>query len=456
MKITTIADTGLDHHYSIVVAADAVEAALCKQLESISKKAKIPGFRAGKIPMPVLKQRYGKEVMDEVLWNSVNDATRSLLSEKALRPALKPEVVIKEYAEGGDLSFDLKLQIMPEAPEIPYDKIAIPAYRCEVTDEEVAQGIARLSASKKHFHAAKEGKKAAIGDAVKIDFLGKLDGVPFDGGKGEGFQLELGSGQFIPGFEDQLVGAKAGDERVINVTFPESYHSSQLAGKAATFDVTVHSVLEAHTPEADDALANDFGFESLDKLKDAVRAQITDDFANLARNKAKRELFDWLDANLQFDVPSKMKELEFNGIWEQMQRAKAQGDSTLDKPEDELRAEYEAVAERRVRLGILLAEVGRLNNLQVTKDELTRAVMQQARMFPGQEQKVFEFYQKNPDQADELRGPIIEDKAVDFILGKLTRTEKLLSMDELLEEEKADADADSGSEKPKKSSKKKA
>lgn len=457
MKITQSDVNGLEHNYSIVVAASDVDSQLQNQLQTIGKKAKISGFRPGKIPMNVLRQRYGKEVMDEVLWNSVNQATRKLVEEKNIRPALKPEVNITAYTEGADLEFKLQMQVMPEVEEPDYAAITINDYQFNIPESEVEQGLERLAASRKHFHAADAKHKAALGDAVKIDFLGKRDGEPFAGGKGENFQLELGSGQFIPGFEDQLVGKKAGDACVVSVSFPEKYHSTDLAGKAVTFDVTVHEVLTPHTPDASDDMAKGFGFATLDALKDAIREQIGSDYTAMARSKAKKELFDWLDSNIKFDVPSKMREMEFAGIWDQMQRAKAQGDPSLDKPDAELRSEYEAVAERRVRLGILLAEIGRKHNIQVGKDELTRAVMSQAKMFPGQEQKVFEFYQKNPDHVDELRGPIIEDKAVDFILGKVKRTAVKIEASALLsqEDDEASAPAAKPAKKAAKASKKK-
>ncbi len=382
--------------------------------------------------------------MDEVLWNCVNDSARKIAEDEGLRPAMKPDVSISSYEEGADLEFKLSMEIMPDVPELDFGKINVTEYEFDVPEEEIEQGLERLASSRKQYNDADAKTKAKLGDAVKIDFLGKTDGEPFDGGKGEGFQLELGSNQFIPGFEEQLVGKKAGDETVVKVTFPEQYHSEALAGKEAEFDDTVHLVMTPTQPEINDALAKEVGFEDLKALKDAVREQISGDYAGMARNKAKKELFDWLDENVKFDTPEKMRELEFQGVWEQLQRAKAEGDKSLDKPEDELKAEYEVISERRVRLGILLSEIGRTNNIQVGKDELTRAVMNQAQMFPGQEQKVFEFYQQNPQHVEELKGPIIEDKAVDFILEKSKRTKKKVSIDELMNE---DDDASAKSEK---------
>lgn len=447
MKITVKEQAGLRHDFSVEIDAAEVEHQLETELQSIGARAKIPGFRPGKIPMNVLKQRYGKDSMEKVLWDCVNVKTRELMDEKGIRPALQPDVSVSDYNEGESLKFDVSVEAMPDVPEIGYDSINVTQFTFDVDEKEVEEGLERLAAQQKHTHETKEGTKAKLGDIVKIDFLGKLGGEPFDGGKGEGFQLELGSNQFIPGFEEQLVDSKAGDAVEVKVTFPEEYHSSDLAGKDATFDVTVHEVLHQHTPDIDDKLAENVGFETLDALKDAIRQQVSGDYEAAAHNKAKKELFDLLDEQIKFDVPAKMVELEFENVWQQLQEAKAKGDeSVTGKSDDELKEEYGAVSERRVRLGILLAEIGRKNHIQVTNDELTQAVMAQARMFPGQEQKVFEFYQQNPKHVDELKGPILEDKAVEFILGKVNRTEKKVDIDDLFKAE--------GEEEPKKEAKK--
>ncbi|MAR55616.1 MAG: trigger factor [Rickettsiales bacterium] len=437
MEILSQKEDGLAYEMKISVEADAINAQLDQQLQSIGQKAKIPGFRPGKIPMTVLRQRYGKEVMDEVLWNTINKTSRDVFEKLGKQPALKPDVDIESYEEGKPLVFKMVFEVLPEIPAMEYDKITVADYTFDVPENEIDEALERFASQKTHLHT-KEGK-AAKGDVVKIDFLGKIDEEPFQGGAGNDFQLELGSGQFIPGFEDQLIGSKAGDEVEVKVTFPKDYHSENLAGVDAVFDVTVHSVNEKHTPEVDEKFATEAGFESLQALRDAVMQQIKADYQGMARARSKKELFDWMDENVKFEVPSKMVAMEFEGLWQQLQQAKAQGDTSLDKPEDELKTEYQKISERRVRLGIMLADLGRQQNIQVGKDELTKAVIQQAQMFPGQEQKIFEFYQKHPEHVDELRGPIIEEKAVDYILGKVKREEKKISLAELTGEEEADA-----------------
>ncbi|MCI5050635.1 MAG: trigger factor [Rickettsiales bacterium] len=456
MKATLKEQNGLCHEYNVVVEASEVSSQLESELQSIGQRAKIPGFRPGKIPMNVLKQRYGKDSMEKVLWDTVNKHTKAVIEEKNLRPAMQPDIDIKDYDEGKDLIFDLTVHALPEVPELDYDSYTVTDFVFEVPESEILQGIERLADQQKHTHAHPADHKAEQGDVVKIDFEGKRDGVPFDGGKGEGFQLELGSNQFIPGFEDQLIGAKAGDEVQVTVTFPEQYHSPDLAGAEATFDCKVHEVMYYHTPDVNDELAKNFGFDNLDALKDAVREQISMDYKTAAHNKAKKELFDMLDERLDFEVPAKMVELEFESIWGQLQEAKAKGDPSLEgKSDDELKTEYQRIAERRVRLGVLLSEIARKNNIQVSRDELSQAVMAQARMFPGQEQKVFEFYQQNPNHVEELKGPILEDKGVEFILTKVKRTEKKVSIEELFDEEGAESAEVEDKPKKKASTKKK-
>lgn len=439
MNITPVKTDGLAHEYRVTIPAADIDKQLQTELQSIGQRAKVPGFRPGKIPMTVLKQRYGKEVIDNVLLETVNKKTREILDEKKLRPAMKPDVNIEDYKEGGDLTFSLALETLPDVPALAYDTIEVVDYQFDVPDSEIDEALDRLAASRKHWHESPKADKAKEGNMVKIDFIGKRDGTPFAGGKGEDFQLELGSGQFIPGFEDQLVGTKAGDKKVVKVTFPTPYHSKDLEGQPVEFDVTVHSVHHAHTPDINDDLAKELNFESLDAMKDAIRQQIKDDYQGVARNRAKKELFDWLDEKVKFDIPGQMRQMEFEAVWKQLQEAKAKGDPSLDKPDDQLRVEYEAISERRVRLGILLAELGRKENIQVNRDELTRAVMDQARMFPGQEQKIFEFYQANPQHVEELKGPIIEDKVVDFILSKVKRKTKKVTLEELIAEENGEA-----------------
>jgi trigger factor len=453
MQVTEKSHAGLAYEFAIIVPAATVEAHLEQELANVGKKVKIPGFRPGKVPLSVLKQKYAKDVMGDVLQRAVNDATREVLDGKKLRPALTPDVKISSFEEGKDLAFDVAFEVMPEVPEIAYEKIETPEYLFEVPQADIDETLTRIAKSRQHTHA-KEGK-AVMGDVVKMDFVGKKDGVAFTGGSAKGFSLELGSGQFIPGFEEQLVGVAAGDTRTVEVTFPKEYHSADLAGAPATFDVTVHEVAYIHIPEADDKLAQSMGFDTLDALKEAIKGQISGDYARAARAKAKKALFDTLEAQVSFEIPSKMLKLEFDSVWKQVEEAKKAGDASLKEKSDEaLKKEYEAIAARRVRLGILLSELGRKNNVQITREELSAAVMAQARMYPGQEDKVFEFYRKNPQQVDELRGPILEEKTVDLILEKVKRKPVNVTIEELMRDEDDAENADAAPKK--KPSKKKA
>lgn len=448
MQITPMEQSGLLYRFSVIVPAGDIASQMEAELQNVGKRVKIPGFRAGKVPMSVLKKRYGQEVMGDVLQSAVNKAVRDLVAAKNLRPALQPDVKITAFEEGSDLALEVSFEVMPAVPAVDYSAVTVEELTFDLPESEVQAALARLAKSRRHPHT-KDGA-AEMGDVIKIDFVGKRDGVPFNGGTAKGFSLELGSGQFIPGFEEQLVGVKAGDERLVTVTFPEAYHSTDLAGQEATFDVTVHEVAYLHVPDVTDKLASSIGFADLQALTDAVKAQIAAEYGSVARTKAKKQLFDLLDEAVNFDVPQNMVALEMDSVWKQVEQAKKAGDPELaGKSDEELKAEYLAIATRRVKLGILLSEIGHQNNIQVTREELSAAVMNHARNFPGQEDKVFEFYRKNPAQVDELRGPILEEKAVDFILGKVKRVPKSVTIEQLMAEE------EEGDAKPAKKAKKK-
>ena len=434
MQITAKEKTGLTHHFHVVVPASAVEAEMEVELQSLSGKVKMPGFRPGKVPMDLMKKKYGRDVLGDVVQNSINKATKEVIDQNKLRPAMQPDIKIVSFDEGTDLAFDIAIDVMPEVPAVDYASMTVDELTFEVPEAEVNESLERLAKSRRHPH--KKDGAAALGDVVKIDFLGKREGVPFAGGEGKGFQLELGSNQFIPGFEEQLVGLSAGDSKTIEVKFPDQYHSAELAGQPASFDVTVHEVAYLHTPEVNDKLAEGLGFENLQALKNAVSGQLGSEFQRAARAKAKKQLFDLLDKKVKLELPEKMQKAEFDSIWKQVEEAKKAGDPELkDKSEAELKKEYEAIAARRVKLGILLSEIGRTNNLQITREELSAAVMEQARMYPGQEDKVFEFYRKNPQGLDELRGPILEEKAVDWVLGQVKRKQVPTTIEALMGED---------------------
>ena len=439
MQITEKKHEGLHYEFAVTVPAADIAKTVDEELVTLGKKVKISGFRPGKVPLSVLRQRYQKEVMGEVLENTINKASRELMEERKLRPALQPDIKVTSFEEGKDLTFDMELDVLPDLPEIKYEGIKVPEYTYEVPADEVEEGLKRVAESRSELED-KDGA-AEKGDVATIDFIGRIEGDAFEGGTANDVPLELGGGQFIPGFEDQLVGKKAGDKVDVEVSFPENYHSADLAGKPAVFETTVKKVSAKKAPELTDELAKGLGFESIDAVRDAIKEQIGGDYAVAARNKAKKELFDALDEAVKFDLPAKMIDLEFDNVWKQVEEAKKAGDPAMEgKSDDELKDEYKAISARRVRLGILLAEVGRANNIQITNEELSAAVMQQARQYPGQEDKIFEFYRSNPQQLEQMRGPILEEKAVDFLLGKVSREEvKVDAKDLFLDDDEAAA-----------------
>ncbi len=433
MQVTELASQGLKKSFKIVVDAATIEKQTESELKAAGANIKIPGFRPGNIPMKVLQQRYGKSVKADVLNKAINQAATDVLRERNLRPAVTPNVDSEDYKEGGDFSFTLSVEVFPEVPEIKFEGITIERPVFEIEEKEVDDAASRIASSNPKLNA-KSGK-AAKGDVVKIDFKGMIDGKAFAGGTSSDFNLELGSGQFIDGFEDQLIGTKAGDDKIVSVTFPKEYPGAEVAGKEASFAVTVKEVLSKETPAIDDEFAKGLGFADLAALKEAIRGQMAKEYDNVVRGKMKKQLFDELEKECMFDLPQGMLDLEFNTIWQQVQQQGAIEDEAA------AREEYMGIAKRRVKLGILLAEVGTRAKLQISREEVTRAVMQQASQFPGQEQQVLEFYKKNPQRVDDLRGPILEEKAVDHILGSVKFKDKKVTLEELAASDEEDAPA---------------
>lgn len=450
MQVTQTTADGLKYGFKIVVPADAIAAKVDARIQELSAKVSLPGFRPGKVPAAMVRKRYAGSVMGEVLEEAVQDGVRSTLEERKLTPAMQPKIEVVSFDEGKDLEFTLEFEALPEIGDVDYAAVELTKPVVKVADTEVDEALTRIAESRKTAVATDSKRKAKKGDVLEIDFVGSIDGVEFPGGKGEGYDLELGSGSFIPGFEDQLIGAKADDQVTVDVSFPEDYHAKDLAGKAAQFAVTVKALKEMQVPEINEEFAKSVGLEDVDALKAAVREQIEGDYARIARGRMKRELLDKLAEIVSFPVPESMVEAEFGGIWTQIEQA-IKSDSLDEedkgKSEDELKTEYRAIAERRVRLGLLLADAGRKNNIQVSQEDLNRAVMQEAMRYPGQERMVFEFFQKNRDAVEQLRAPIYEDKVVDFILELAKTTEQEVTAEELV---KSDAEGDDGDDKPKK------
>lgn len=447
MQVTETLSQGLKREFQVVLPATELEERLTNELTSLKDKVQIRGFRPGKVPVAHLRRLYGKAVLADVLRNAITEAERRIVDENGLKLANQPdyselpqsEAELAEAAKGGaDLAFKVALEVLPRFELADLSDISVRRPVAEVSDAEVDQAIERMSAQNRPFVEKGDGAAAETGDRVTIDFTGRIDGAPFEGGTGGEIAVEIGSGSFIPGFEEQLVGLKAGDSKLVSVTFPENYGAAHLAGKAAEFDVTVKAVERPGDVAIDDAFAQKFGMESLDKLKDAVRAAIARDFAAAARGKLKKELLDALDGKYAFELPPTLVEQEFAAVWTQvLADLKDRGKSFADEgtTEEGARAEYRAIAERRVRLGLVLAQVGESADIKVADDEVTQALVERVRQYPGQEKQVWDFYRQNPQALAEIRAPLFEEKVVDHILRQVKVVDEPVSKEALFADE---------------------
>ncbi|MFS8038219.1 trigger factor [Xanthobacter sp. AM11] len=444
MQVTETQAEGLKRAFRVVVSAADLDAKADARLNELKGQVKLNGFRPGKVPTAHLKRVYGKSVMSEIIEQTVNETNGKIVEEHGFKLALQPKVKAPQedpqfqgLLDGGkDLAYDLEIEILPKIELGNFKDIAIEKPVVEVTEAEVDETVQRIADANRPF-ATKDGA-AAEGDRVTIDFTGYVDGEKFEGGTGENIDVLIGSKGFIPGFEEQLVGASAGESRTIAVTFPEAYAAKELAGKAASFEVTVKAVDAAGTIELDDAFAKTLGQESLAQLKETVKGRIAQEHAGAARQKVKRALLDALDTLHKFEVPEGLVEQEFFGVWSRVQEDLAAQNRTFadeGTTEEEARADYRKIAERRVRLGLVLAEIGERNNIQVSDDEVTRAVVERARQFPGQEQQVWDYYRRTPEALASVRAPLFEEKVVDFLLELANVTEKTVTREELYKEE---------------------
>lgn len=442
MQITQTVSEDLRRQFTVTIAASELDAKVTKRLEEMKPRVNLKGFRPGKAPVSFLKKQFGKSVMGEVVEQAVNEGSQKAIADNQLKPALQPRVEpvgdVQQVVDGkADLQFTVTVDLMPDFETTDVAKLAVERLTSEVSDADVDEALDRLAKQSRGYAAKPEGEAAAKDDVATIDFLGSIDGVPFDGGKGEGFNLTLGSGQFIPGFEDQLIGAKAGEQRDVKVTFPAEYHAPDLAGKEAVFAVTVNEIKTPEDAKVDDELATKMGLENLATLKDRVRDQVKGDFTAASRLHLKRRILDALDSAHAFPLPPAMVEAEFESIWAQVEaELKREGKTAADegKTEDELKAEYRAIAERRVRLGLVLGKLGEQNGITITGDEVNRAIMTRARQFPGQEQQVFQYYANNQQAQAEIRAPLFEDKVVDFIAELAQVTDKPVDRETLFKD----------------------
>jgi trigger factor len=453
MNVTETRADGLKRQFKVVVSATDLESRLSGELEQMKAKVQIPGFRPGKVPVTHLRRIYGKSVMADVLQTTINEANRKIIGDNNLKLANEPQVNFPEdpalveqvITARGDLEYTVDLEVLPSFELANISDITLTRLNTEVDPADVDAAIERMAQPNRPF-TPKDGP-AENGDKVTMSFVGRIDGTVFEGGSGEDIDVVIGSGSFIPGFEAQLIGMSAGEQRVVNVTFPPNYTAEHLAGKDAAFDVTATVVSAPGELAINDDLAKQYGMDSLDALRDAVRGSIGGDLARVSRRKIKRQLLDALDKKYTFLLPESLLEQEFKGIW-----ANVLGDMQTNKKtfedegtsEEAARADYRAIAERRVRLGLVLAEIGEKAAIQVSDDEVSQALVARAREFPGQEKQVWEYYRKNPQALAELRAPIFEEKVVDHLLGQVTINDVTVSKEDLLkddDDEKAGSDA---------------
>src|SRR6202789_3002022 len=442
MQITQTVSEDLRRQYTVTILASELDAKVTKRLEEMKPRVNLKGFRPGKAPASFLKRQFGKSVMGEVVEQAVNEGSQKAISDNQLKPALQPRIEpvgdVSEVVNGkADLQFTVTVDLMPEFQTADVAKLKVEKITAEVTDADLDEALQTLAKQSRGYAARPEGEAAQKDDIATIDFVGSVDGVEFPGGKGEGFNLTLGSGQFIPGFEDQLIGATAGEQRDVKVTFPADYQAPDLAGKEALFAVTVKEIKAPEDAKIDDELAKKMGLEDLATLKDRVRDQVKADFNAASRLHLKRRILDALDTAHDFPLPPAMVEAEFASIWAQVEaELKREGKTAADegKTEDELKAEYHAIAERRVRLGLVLGKLGEQNGITITGDEVNRAIMTRARQFPGQEQQVFQYYANNPQAQAEIRAPLFEDKVVDFIAELAEVTSKNVDRETLFKD----------------------
>ncbi|MEO1048732.1 MAG: trigger factor [Pseudomonadota bacterium] len=457
MQTKQTVNEGLKRAYTVTITADELSAKIDAEIKKVAPQVRMPGFRPGKVPANLVKKMHGEQLHAQTLNDTIRDSVDQLTKDEELRPAMQPAVSLNEdYEEGKDAVITVELEVLPvvEAPSV--DGLKLEKLLVPVSDEQITEAIEGIAGQNKSYKDAAKTKKAAEGDQLIIDFLGKLDGEPFDGGKAEDAPLVIGSGAFIPGFEEQLVGAKTGDEKTITVTFPEEYQAENLAGKEATFDITVKQVKVETETKIDDEFATNLGLDSLDKLKEIMKGQLEQQTAGLTRTQMKRQLLDTLAQGHDFAVPESMVNAEFEQIWAQLQQEAAKEENpedALKQIEDE-KDDYKSIAERRVRLGLLLSEIGQANGVEVTGQEMNTLIQQAAAQYREEDRERFvQYIQSEPMAAAQLRAPLYEDKVVDFLFDKAEVTEREVTAEEL--QAAIEAEDDVSSEKAKAAPKKK-
>ena len=440
MQVTETLHEGLKRGFTVTLTADEIEGKRAERLAALGRTLRIPGFRPGKVPPQVVRQRYGSAVTQEVVGESVEDATRELLSERGLRAAGQPRVNVGSVEEKQDVKFDVEVELLPDIPMPDFSQIQLTRLKSTPSDEAVDRAMAEVAERMGTLVDIEEDRGAAAGDTLVVDYVGKIGDEPFQGGTGTDMPVQLGAQGFIPGFAEGMEGMRPGETRTVQVRFPDEYHAAELAGKDAAFEITAKALKRQRPAEIDDDLAKRLGLEDAGKVRDAVRERIQREYDQISRLRLKRELLDKLAGQAAFPVPESMAAGEFDAIWRRVEADRKSGQADEEdagKDEETLRQEYRAIAERRVRLGLLLSELGRQNGIQVGADELQRAMRAEASRYAGQEAQMMEFFRKNPQAAEMLRGPIFEDKAVDYVIELAQVTDREVPPEEL----SADPDA---------------
>jgi len=443
MQIKELEAEGLSKTFAVTVPKEDLAVKLEAKIKEMQPQVTLKGFRPGKVPTAHIRKMFGQSIMSDIVQEVVNESSQQAINDNKIRPAGQPQIDLRANGEDvtkgeADLEYTLKVESIPDFEPVDPEKLKFTRLVHEADQKDVDERLKELASSQKTYKKKAKTAKAKKDDAVLIDFVGTVDGEPFDGGAMEGHQLVLGSGTFIPGFEDQLIGAKAGDELDVKVTFPDPYQSADLAGKDAVFATKVVEVQGAADSKIDDDFAKNFGMESADALKTAVKEQYENELQGQSRLRLKRAILDELDKKHKFDLPPGMVEAEFTNIWNQVQAEKEAGnldEEDAKKTDKALEKDYRKIAQRRVRLGLVLAEMGQKHEIQISNEELQQAMVAEARQYPGQEQQVIEFYQKNPQAIAQLRAPIDEEKVVDLIVEKAKMTDKKVDKETLFEED---------------------
>jgi trigger factor len=434
MQTVETLNQGLRRAYRITIPKADIDARVDGELRKVAPQIRMPGFRPGKVPPNLVRKMHGPAIEQEALQSAVQEGVQQLIAEKKLRPAMQPQVELEEGGPGKDAVIKVELETLPEVPAPKIDDLKLERLLVEPSDEEVDSALARLAEGQKAFEPAPANHEARMGDLVVIDYEGKAGGVPFEGGKGESMRVELGSGRLIPGFEDQLVGARANDQRTVTVTFPDEYPVAYLKGREAVFEVTVGEVQVPREMKLDDGFAQSMGLEGIDQLRQLMRGQVEQELGGLTRTHMKRKLLDALAESHDFEVPPSMVEAEFAQIWQQLEQEAAQEeDPAAARAEMESeREEYRAIAERRVRLGLLLSEIGQRHNILISENEMNQLIMQAAQNYrPEDRQKFVDYVRNEPMAAAQLRAPLFEDKVVDFLFARAEVSERTVSREAL-------------------------